>query len=442
MKEKTIKVLIISIMILLIIGLIVLLIIINKSKNKDSTDIEYELEDAEFDSLSEEFLEEVDNSITLIEMIKVNNCVQTFLDVINKNNSTYFTRNQNGEYTKIIEEEKIKEKILVLLDEQYIDENNININNIYSFIDNIEEKVIFDLIDIKKANVENKYIVYGIIQNLKNEPIKKEYFIVNIQNNCYSIQPVLKKTIDEAKIKKTNVIESQYNEINTINIRNTEDIIKFYFDLYKKLLLVSAEDAFIKLNEEYREKRFNNDLGQFEKFIKFKSEQLNTINISRYLEKNTGNITRYICIDQYNNYYIIEITGNSRYSVFLDTYTIDTPEFTEKYDKANDQQKIGMNIEKIVSAINCKDYEYIYSKLDDTFKQNNYKTINILEETINNNLFDINKAEYKAFNEVGDGIYTFNIQIHPLDNETNNKNMTIVMKLLENRDFIMSFSFE
>ena len=441
MKEKTIKVLIISIMILLIIGLIVLLIIINKSKNKNSTDIEYELEDAEFDSLSEEFLEEADNSITLIEMIKVNNCVQTFLDVINKNNSIYYERTQNGDYNKIIDEEKIKEKILVLLDEQYIEENNININNIYSFIDNIEEKVIFDLIDIKKANVENKYIVYGIIQNLENELIKREYFIVNIQNNCYSIQPVLKKTIDEAKIKKTNVIESQYNEINTINIRNTEDIIKFYFDLYKKLLLVSAEDAFIKLNEEYREKRFNNDLGQFEKFIKLKSEQLNTINISRYLEKNTGNITRYICIDQYNNYYIIEITGNSRYSIFLDTYTIDTPEFTEKYDKANDQQKIGMNIEKIVSAINCKDYEYIYSKFDETFKSNNFQNVSQLEEVLKKNLFDVNKVTYEKFTEIGDDIYTYNIILYNPEQETSKK-MTIVMKLLENRDFVMSFSFD
>lgn len=441
MKEKTIKVLIISIMILLIIGLIVLLIIINKSKNKNSTDIEYELEDAEFDSLSEEFLEEADNSITLIEMIKVNNCVQTFLDVINKNNSIYYERTQNGDYNKIIDEEKIKEKILVLLDEQYIEENNININNIYSFIDNIEEKVIFDLIDIKKANVENKYIVYGIIQNLENELIKREYFIVNIQNNCYSIQPVLKKTIDEAKIKKTNVIESQYNEINTINIRNTEDIIKFYFDLYKKLLLVSAEDAFIKLNEEYREKRFNNDLGQFEKFIKLKSEQLNTINISRYLEKNTGNITRYICIDQYNNYYIIEITGNSRYSIFLDTYTIDTPEFTEKYDKANDQQKIGMNIEKIVSAINCKDYEYIYSKFDETFKSNNFQNVSQLEEVLKKNLFDVNKVTYEKFTKIGDDIYTYNIILYNPEQETSQK-MTIVMKLLENRDFVMSFSFD
>jgi hypothetical protein len=44
------------------------------------------------------------------------------------------------------------------------------------------------------------------------------------------------------------------------------------------------------------------------------------------------------------------------YKLILDEYTIDLPEFTEKYKKAAPQEKVGMNIEKIISAINNKDY--------------------------------------------------------------------------------------
>ena len=64
-----------------------------------------------------------------------------------------------------------------------------------------------------------------------------------------------------------------------------------------------------------------------------------------------------------------------KYSVVLDTYTIDLPEFIEKYNSANEKTKVGLNIQKVFDAINNEDYEYVYNKLDNTFKQTNFKTV-------------------------------------------------------------------
>mgnify|MGYP000081844256 CR=1 FL=1 len=48
-------------------------------------------------------------------------------------------------------------------------------------------------------------------------------------------------------------------------------------------------------------------------------------------------------------------------------------EFIEKYNSANEKTKVGLNIQKVFDAINNEDYEYVYNKLDNTFKQTNLK---------------------------------------------------------------------
>ena len=50
----------------------------------------------------------------------------------------------------------------------------------------------------------------------------------------------------------------------------------------------------------------------------------------------------------------------TNYEVVLDTYTIDLPEFLEKYNKNSDEIKCGMNIQKLFDAINDEDYSYVY----------------------------------------------------------------------------------
>ena len=169
------------------------------------------------------------------------------------------------------------------------------------------------------------------------------------------------------------------------------------------------------------------------------------------------------------------------FTIKLDSYTIDIPEFIEKYDGGNDQTKVAMNIEKVIQALNNKDYNYIYGKLDETFKRNNFETINKFEEYMKNNFFEKNQIYSGVYSKKGD-IYTYELKVKEIDEEIdeiideitidegideetdeitnqeideetdeeiieetdeedmNLKDVTIIMKLLEDRNFVMSFS--
>ena len=174
--------------------------------------------------------------------------------------------------------------------------------------------------------------------------------------------------------------------------------------------------------------------------------------IEKYKINDKENEKEYICIDQYGNYYIFKDNGVMNYTVKLDTYTIDTEDFNNKYDNGSDQLKVGMNLEKIFQALNRKDYEYIYEKLDSTFKQNNFSTLNDFEQYAKENFYDINKIEYGKFQEKS-GVYIYEILISDAqeivsnDEEKNDEQISenkiqrnFVVKLEDNKDFIFAFN--
>ena len=69
------------------------------------------------------------------------------------------------------------------------------------------------------------------------------------------------------------------------------------------------------------------------------------------------NGNRYVCKDGKDNFYIFNVNKVLDYTVVLDTYTVDLPEFTEKYNKVNAQEKVALNINKVITALNNKDYK-------------------------------------------------------------------------------------
>jgi hypothetical protein len=128
--------------------------------------------------------------------------------------------------------------------------------------------------------------------------------------------------------------------------------------------------------------------------------------------------------------------------VILDTYTIDMPEFIEQYIVATGQKKIGMNIEKIISAINDGDYKYVYNKLDNTFKNNKFSSVENFEKYIKNNFFEKNSVEYLDFSQEGD-IFIYKTKLFEKGVKLpKEKHFNIVMQLGEGTDYTMSFSFE
>ena len=129
------------------------------------------------------------------------------------------------------------------------------------------------------------------------------------------------------------------------------------------------------------------------------------------------------------------------YNVMLDTYTVLIPQFIEKYDKLDNTKKVAMNIDKVVQALNAKDYKYIYNKLDNTFKMNNFPTLNDFKKYINEKYPLTYDLEYSTYNEEN-GTYVQNIVLKDKENEENTQESSIVMQLKDNYEFVMSFNVE
>ncbi len=99
------------------------------------------------------------------------------------------------------------------------------------------------------------------------------------------------------------------------------------------------------------------------------------------------------------------------YTVIIDTYTIDIPEFLDKYNKGTPQEKVLLNLNKFMQSINNKDYKFAYSLLADGFKQNNFQTLDKFEGYIKTNFFDKNTFDYKKFGDSANTYYTYEVEI-------------------------------
>ena len=130
-----------------------------------------------------------------------------------------------------------------------------------------------------------------------------------------------------------------------------------------------------------------------------------------------------------------------KYEVILDTYTIDLPQFIEKYNIANAREKVTLNIDKFMKSINNKDYNYAYSVLADSFKVNNKIDYQKFKNYIEKNLFESNNVRYETFKEENNA-YSYELKITDGSKQDDRViKMYIAMQLEENSTaYKISFS--
>ena len=97
-----------------------------------------------------------------------------------------------------------------------------------------------------------------------------------------------------------------------------------------------------------------------------------------------------------------------------------------------------MNIQKVFDALNDKDYKYAYSKLADSFKSNYFPTLESFETYAKKTFGTGNSVKYNRFIETAN-YCTFEISIGKNKNAITK---TIIMKLEEGTDFVMSFNVD
>ena len=106
------------------------------------------------------------------------------------------------------------------------------------------------------------------------------------------------------------------------------------------------------------------------------------------------------------------------------------------------QERVAINIQKVVAALNNKDYRYVYSKLAEEFRANKYPTLESFESYISTKIYGNPQVKFGEFKNEGE-IYIYDITLGESRASAGDPvNMQIIMKLTENRDFVMSFNIK
>lgn len=436
-------IIVISVIIIILVALLIFLLNNKQKFNTPSDDKEEEIISGDLYDYSENKVQEVVNANSFYTVAK---CISAYLDKINIENSSYYGADENGNRVKIIDDSDIAQMIIGILDSQYIRNNNINQNNVYSFVERVTTKEIFTPLkmSILPGKTIEKYAVYGITQDMSNKFIRELYIIVNldVRNYTYSIEPILNenyKDISEIKLVNEN-IAIQKNSENQFEYEQINDgyISNKYLDSFKKLILSSPRIAYNYIEETYKETKFRT-YPEFEEWLKNAKPKIEKSSLQKYFVNTQNDYTQYVCIDQNGKNYIFKEKAPMQYKVILDTYTIDLPEFTAQYAVATEEDKVLMNIQKIFEAINDGDYKYVYNKLDATFKNNNFKTQAEFEEYAKKNFFAQNKVAAENPQKQG-SIYLYDITISDSTGQNaTTKKKNFVMQLKEGTDFVMSF---
>ena len=432
MKDKLKKITILLIILLIICT--VILFVISKKNNLKTADYSN-------DSIRvEESIKSETNNI--IEYEKNKNIYYTIVSII----------------TKYIDSAAINDRsvLLNMLDSEYITKYNINEDNINEItginpLENDFQYYIFNpntIYSVDEGKITTHF-VYGYYYNIsdmnkKNISLMIQLDTVNQTFNIYNHKYIVDNNYNNLKIGdlyNANIDEIENRDDNTFTYINMsdEDMSNKYLQNYKYLILYDKAKACEILDEEYAKLKFK-DQAEFDNFAESKKTEIFKAQLDKYTVEYAQNGNKmYLCTDQYGNYYSFEETdGIMQYKVILDSYTIVNDKFIEKYSNATEQQKVALNIDKFMQAINNKDYKYAYNCLAGSFKNNYFKTQADFENYAKENFYSSNTVGYNQFDTQGE-YYTYSIILTNKETkETMNK--TFIMQLGEGTDFKLSFN--
>lgn len=445
---KNIKKIVILLIILILIAIVILVSIMKFGYNKEENDPKKDnIQGTQ--NTETNVLEAVTDRSTFFN---VKNYVEKYYTAIQNlwyDNSEYKVYAGEKPAEKIQMSSYFAENLYSMLGKKYTETNNITINNIGSTFKYTTKMktIITDIFSYKITENFNVYLVKGYNWNYKMSTKEDINIAIAIDeaNGHFGIYPtdyIEKLKIDQAKVGDNLKIEkddfaleeSEKNQYKK-EIISTNSVVQEYIDLYKFNTNYDVEKAYESINEEFKNNKFGN-LAEYKKYLE---NNLQTIEVDKYATDKTTDFTQYVCVTSKGKYFVINETAPMKYSVMLDPYTVNLETFIAKYNSSQETTKVAMNIEKVRQAINDKDYKYVYSKLNDTFRQNNFPTIDSLENYIKTNLFESNAFECEDIKQQNE-TYVFKIKVTALNGETSEeKELDIIMKLQEGTNFVMSF---
>lgn len=433
---------------IMIIFLIIMLVFILTSKGK----VKNEILDPEYEEGDIVILNKTLKTLNIKnDYFILKNIISLYFDSINamyEDNSEYFTEDEIKENIQYYQK-----AIYNMLDKNYIKEFKISENQIYNMYKKIGKSKHL-LNDIKYYDISDSlklYLIEGenVEYENNNKTEVKLMIIIDYINNTYSIFPweyVEKHKIDKYKIGDSvllnfSIEKIEKNDNNTFIYKNItkEEVAVDYFNTYKFKMLYDVKSAYYNLDEEYRNKRFGN-VEEFTNYIKSRFKEIYISNIDSYMINKYDEYTEYVVKDQYDNLYIFKETSVGKFTVILDTYTLEYEKFNNEYKNATNKEKVIMNIDKFFQMLNAKDYKTSYNLLDSNFRNMNFKTENTFKSYMESKLYSYNDVSYVNFSDEISGVYTYYIEISNRQNKNDKKiKMNIIMQLLEGTKYKLSF---
>lgn len=383
------------------------------------------------------------------EFKNVNYCVSDFFTAITNENT---------------------EKVIALLDEKYKKNKEINTTNALTVTNFINGK--FNYFFAKKINYkevslsqEYQYYVYGEIYYDDYKQSSGIYIILNVDfvNNSYSIQfddrnakiteqeydnivNKLKSNNTNEYIEATNSSFSQIklNSYNSFPNNSTDkpDMLEEYLKNYSIMAVYNPEYAYNELlDKDYRNAKFKN-IQEYKDYVEKNKNSILDTAIREYTSEYKEDYTEYFVVDTSDNYYTFKVKDTMQYTIVLDFYTIELDQIAQKYDAGTEQEKVAINIQKVIAALKDKDYEYVYNKLNENFRNSNFNTLEEFENRMKNIYTGKMSLAFKEFSNEGNiFIYDINLKGRTASNNRET-NMQILMRLKDNKDFEMSFSIK
>lgn len=325
----------------------------------------------------------------------------------------------------------------------YVSENNqvainaVNFNNMNSLkAVNIQIKQIYYKEEISYGNCyisaidqENKEIYFAVY--LDN--VNSTYLIENLDKSTF--ESIIQGTTQ--KIRKEMIEVNEYNRYQYVQISDEKMI-----DMYIKDFIEKARNnptlAYELLDKEYKQKKFGN-IENFTRYIKNNVEKIENGSLTNYGTNKTEKYTQYYYKNT-NGYFItIKETSIMNYTIKLDDYTIKDTDYIEKYNQLTQEEKVNNNISIFIRMLNEKEYQTAYYLLDETFRNNQFKTVAEFEKYAGQNFWNYNIGTITKIEKQGD-LYLCTYKIKSgvgLSAEETIK--TFVMQLKEGTDFVMSF---
>ena len=324
------------------------------------------------------------------------------------NTSTYFVLKQCMEI--YYNSKKVKSN-MGIIDNEAVESLDLNEENVVNLIGTIQTPL-FTIDDIYSQKIDSNkrfYVVYHRLET-SSSTCKNSVIIIKIdrKNNIFSIYPyefLEKNNLNNLKenehINLNKKIENNaVNYYSNLNISDS-DITKELFERFKFDLTKDLDKLYNVIDEEYRSNRFENIEG-FKNFIQEKNNELSNERIERYSVNQYNNFTEYVGISKNRNYIFI-VQDLMNYTIILDNYTIGTPYYLKVYNSSLPHIQARYCIDRVMSAINDKNYKFVYGKMD-ILKRQSLGSYENFEKYLQNIFYDKTSYEFADYEVIGENV--------------------------------------